>query len=77
MSDLTSIGKLIMVVGVAIVVFGAIVLLAGRFITGGRPLPGDLLIKRDNVTIYIPIATSIAVSLVLTLVLWLVSRLRR
>ena len=41
-------------------------------------LPGDLVIERDNLRVYIPIATSIIISVVLSLLLslllWLLNR---
>jgi hypothetical protein len=37
-------------------------------------LPGDIVIDRDGLVIYLPITTSILVSLLLSLILWLVSR---
>jgi hypothetical protein len=65
-------------VGVVIIVFGAIVLIVAR-LSGGRGgfLPGDIVVRRDHVTFYFPIATSIVISVVLTLVLWLIAASRR
>ena len=37
-------------------------------------LPGDIIIDRGGVVLYLPITTSILVSLLLSLGLWLVSR---
>jgi hypothetical protein len=37
-------------------------------------LPGDIHIVRDNVHVYVPIASMILVSVVVSLVLWLVNR---
>lgn len=37
-------------------------------------LPGDIVIERENFTLYIPLGTSIVVSLVLSVVLWLLGR---
>jgi ribose/xylose/arabinose/galactoside ABC-type transport system permease subunit len=34
-------------------------------------LPGDILIRRDSIQIYLPITTSILVSIVLSLLFWL------
>lgn len=70
------IGRTLIALGILLVVAGGIVLLLGR--TGvpfglGR-LPGDILIKRDNFTFYMPITTSIVVSVVLTATLWLLRR---
>jgi hypothetical protein len=37
-------------------------------------LPGDIVIQRDNVTFYVPLATCLLLSLVFSLVFWLVNR---
>lgn len=37
-------------------------------------LPGDIVIQRENMTLYFPLATGILVSLVLSLLLWLLAR---
>jgi hypothetical protein len=37
-------------------------------------MPGDIRIVRDNVHVYVPIASMILVSVVVSLVLWLVNR---
>lgn len=34
-------------------------------------LPGDIVIERENFTVYIPLGTSILISLAVSLVLWL------
>ena len=55
--------------GPLLVGVGLLVTLVGALIWFGLPigrLPGDLIIRRENMTIYVPITTSILVSLVLT-----------
>lgn len=37
-------------------------------------LPGDIIIERENVKIYLPLATSLVVSVVASLVLWWIGR---
>lgn len=70
------IGKTIIFVGIAIIVFGAIVLFISRM-TGGRSLPGDIVIHRRNITIYFPIITSIIISIILTVLLWIIAAFTR
>ena len=70
MTDLTSLGRMVMVLGVVLLLAGGLMTLMGR----GFRLPGDILIRRDAYTIYVPIATSVVLSVVLTLVLSLLSR---
>ena len=59
----------------ALIVLGAAVLLAGLFWPWIARLPigrlsGDFAIHRQNVHIYIPLATSLLASVVLTLLFW-------
>ena len=70
-------GRIVVVLGVALVVIGGIVVLLGR--TGmplGR-LPGDFLYRGKNTTFYFPLASSIVISIVLSVVLFLIGRLKR
>jgi hypothetical protein len=65
-------GKVLIFLGLALVVLG-LVWLAGERLGLGR-LPGDIVIERDGVRIYIPLMTSLIVSVGLSLLLWLFSR---
>ncbi|MGE5573871.1 MAG: DUF2905 domain-containing protein [Bacillota bacterium] len=73
MDGFGSLGKMLMVLGAAMVVLGAILAFAGKIPGIGR-LPGDILIRRGNFTFYFPLATSIVLSVLLTLLLALFSR---
>jgi hypothetical protein len=73
MTDLGQVGKLIIVAGAALVVVGILFLLLGQIPIIGR-LPGDFVIRRDHVTIYLPLATMILLSLLLTIVLNVIFR---
>lgn len=65
-------GKYLIIAGVVLVVVG-LMWLAGERMGLGR-LPGDIVIERENVRIYIPLMTSLVVSVVLSLALWLFMR---
>jgi hypothetical protein len=70
-------GRLLVVLGIALVVIGGIVMLLGR--TGlplGR-LPGDIVYRGKNTTFYFPLASSILISVVLSIVLFLIGRMKR
>ncbi len=75
MRAMEDLARLLLVAGAALAALGAILLLAGRIPWLGR-LPGDIAIERENVRIYIPIATCLLVSAAITLVLWAVGKLR-
>lgn len=56
--------------GQALVLIGLIIAAVGGLIWAGAPLgrlPGDIVIRREGFTFYLPITTSILVSLALTL----------
>ena len=66
-------GRFLLVLGVVIALAGAALLLAGRLPWLGR-LPGDIVVRRDHVTFYFPIVTSVVLSILLTLLLHLFRR---
>jgi hypothetical protein len=71
--EISQAGKLIIVVGIALVVIGGLILLLGRVPFFGQ-LPGDINYRRNGTTIFIPITTMIILSLLLTLILNLLLR---
>ncbi len=64
----TSPGKILIIFGIIFIVIGCILLLASRFKLFGN-LPGDIKIKKDNFTLYFPLATCILLSIILTIIL--------
>ncbi|KRT72558.1 MAG: hypothetical protein XU12_C0018G0005 [Deltaproteobacteria bacterium CSP1-8] len=67
------IGKILLVSGLLLAGAGILFLLADRIGWIGK-LPGDIIIKRENVTFYFPLATCILISIVLSLLFWLFRR---
>jgi uncharacterized membrane protein YvlD (DUF360 family) len=63
--------KLFMTLGVIIFVIGVLM----KWIHFGK-LPGDLIIKKEQTTIYFPIMTSIIISVVLSVIFYVISRFR-
>lgn len=68
-------GKWLILIGIAIAVLGALMIVLGRL--GLFKLPGDLEFGSKNWRFYFPIASCIIISIVLTLILWLISIFRR
>jgi len=62
--------KLLIVTGLFLVGIGILFLLVGKVPGIGR-LPGDIYIKRENFTLYLPITTCVLISLILSLLLYL------
>lgn len=65
-------GRFLITLGIVLVMAG----LLWPWLTklGLGRLPGDIVIERENLRLYFPIATSVLVSLVLTAILWLINR---
>lgn len=68
---MTGIPKFLMIVGAIIFVVGFLM----QFIHLGK-LPGDIIIKKGNTTVYFPIVTSILISIVLSLIFYFVGKFR-
>jgi uncharacterized membrane protein YkgB len=68
MVGLGALGKLLILLGVLIVVIGLLLLIGEKIPWLGK-LPGDIIIRKEKFTFYIPITTSILISILLTLLL--------
>jgi hypothetical protein len=72
---LSNIARILVILGVMLVLVGVLLYLADR--TGlpmGR-LPGDIRIGNENLTCFIPLATSLLLSILLTILLNVIVRL--
>ena len=76
MGDLSGTGRFLLIIGLILSGIGALLVLAPR-IPGldrlGR-LPGDFVVERGPVTIFVPLVSSVVISVVLTIVLNLIFR---
>lgn len=70
-------GKLMIVLGAILVVAGIVMVVLGRAHFPLGRLPGDIVYRGKNTTVYFPLATSILVSIVLTILLYLIGKFRR
>lgn len=66
-------GKILLVFGLVLAGIGLLFMLSDRIGWIGK-LPGDIIIKRENVTFYFPLVTCIIISVVLSLLFWLFRR---
>jgi hypothetical protein len=67
--------KVMILIGSVLVVVGLVILVFPRLPFLGK-LPGDILLKKDNVTFYFPLATSIFISSIISLVLYFINKFR-
>lgn len=77
------VGRLLIVVGLGLAATGVLLTLAEKWPGLGSvfgwvgKLPGDFSIKREQFSVYVPIATSLVLSILLSLVLYFLSWLFR
>lgn len=67
--------RILITVGLVFVTVGLMWHFGAKFGLGN--LPGDINIRRNNLTIHFPIVTSVILSIALTVLLWIISRFNR
>jgi hypothetical protein len=76
MMDVSGVGRLLIIFGVALLIAGVVLVLGGKIPFLGR-LPGDIVFRKDGFTFFAPIVTMLIVSLVLTILLNIIFRIFR
>lgn len=71
--DSRSLGVLIVGLGIVLVLVGVLVM-SGALGWFGR-LPGDIRVERENVRVYVPLASMLVISVLLSLLLYLLRRI--
>lgn len=65
-----------------LILIGAIMLVSGLVMLGIQKLPfsdripGDIIVKKENVTLYFPLGTGIILSVLVSLILYLINKIR-
>ncbi|XKG87025.1 DUF2905 domain-containing protein [Sutcliffiella horikoshii] len=61
--------KMLMVLGAVLLIVGLLWQVVGK-------IPGDIVVKKGNVTFFFPIVTSIIISILLSLIFYFIGRFR-
>jgi hypothetical protein len=69
-----SLGRLLILAGFVLIALGLLALAMSRLNLPLGRLPGDIVWRGKNTTVYIPWVTCLLLSLLGTLVLWLIGR---
>lgn len=64
--------RFLIILGITILILGLLWPYLGRM--GLGRLPGDIVIERENFTLYVPLTTSLLISLLFSFLLWLLNR---
>ena len=67
---MSAVGKLLVIIGIVLVVLGAVIWKTGGLGGLGR-LPGDITVQKGNSTFSFPIVTCLLLSAMLSLLAWL------
>ncbi len=70
MFNFSVLGRLLILLGVFLLIAGGLILLLSRL--GVSRMPGDIVIQRPNLVVYIPVVSALVLSLLLTLILNLI-----
>ena len=70
---MNAIGKSLIFVGILLIIIGIFFILGNKIPHFGR-LPGDIMVKKENFSLYFPITTCILISIVISIILFLFTR---
>ena len=73
MMGLESLGRSLIFFGIILIFIGALLFLFGKIPWFGR-LPGDIIIRRNDFTLYLPVVTMVLLSIVLTIIFNIIGR---
>jgi hypothetical protein len=76
-SGTTEFGKMLLVVGIALVIGGAFLMSGTKLPFRLGRLPGDIVYKGQNGSFYFPIVTCIVISVALSVLSWIIGLFRR
>jgi len=74
---MSDVGKILIFLGGTLVLVGIVVVVLGRLHLPIGRLPGDIVYRGKNTTVYFPLATSVLLSVVLTVLLYVIGKWRR
>ena len=72
-SELQPLGRMLLLLGIVLIALGLVIQWGPKLPWLGR-LPGDIAIRRDGFSFYVPVTSSLIVSGVVSLMLWLIGR---
>jgi magnesium-transporting ATPase (P-type) len=68
-------GKIFILAGIIILILGIVFYFAGDKLSWFGGLPGDIKIKKENFSLFIPITTMLLISIALSILLWIIRKI--
>ncbi len=72
--QMAEIGKLLTIFGLIMVLIGLALIFFPKFPFILGKLPGDIIIRKNNFTLYFPLVTSVILSIILTVILYFLEK---
>jgi hypothetical protein len=69
-------GKILILTGAAVIILGVVLLFIDKVPLLGK-LPGDMIVRKKNFTLYFPLGTMILLSLGLSLIFYIISYFKK
>jgi len=73
--EVSSIGKILIGIGLAVILIGLFITFGGKFIPFGR-LPGDIRVEKEKFSFYFPVVSCLLASAVFSFILWILSKFK-
>ncbi|HLN20121.1 MAG TPA: DUF2905 domain-containing protein [Bacteroidales bacterium] len=67
-------GKTLVIIGIIIILAGAVLWLAGDKLNWIGRLPGDIRIEKGNTRFYFPVTTMIILSILFSVIMWIIRK---
>ncbi len=67
-------GKILIIAGFIIVILGLIINFAGNIFSWFGKLPGDIHIKKKNLSIFFPVTSLIIISLLINIIIYILRK---
>jgi H+/Cl- antiporter ClcA len=67
-------GKTIVIIGIVLVIAGLIIWFFGDKLNWLGNLPGDIKVKKESFSFYMPLTTMILLSIIVSFIIWIVRK---
>ncbi|MDO5563407.1 MAG: DUF2905 domain-containing protein [Synergistaceae bacterium] len=71
---MNGLGRTLIIIGAVFLISGVVIMFAGKFNLPLGHLPGDIILRKKNMTVYFPWVTTLLISVVLSLIMNFISR---
>lgn len=67
--------KIFIIIGLLFIIIGVVMWLLQTYFPHIKKLPGDIFFQHKNITVFIPITTSLLLSLLISIIIFIIHRI--